>query len=62
MSFLLDLLLMIFSYLNLGLYSGYLFFILVKIKCRLFLGLGTVLLLYEVFFLSKATINTLFYL
>jgi hypothetical protein len=61
-SALLDFLLMIFSYLNLALYSGYLFFILVKTKCRLFLGLGTVLLLYEVFFLSKATINTLFYL
>jgi hypothetical protein len=46
----------------LALYSAYLFFILVKTKCRLFLGLGTVLLLYEVFFLCKATINTLFYL
>lgn len=58
----LDLLLMIFSYLNLALYSGYLFFILVKTNCRLFLGLGTVLLLFEVFFISKAAINTLFYL
>jgi len=58
----LDLLLMIFSCLNLVLYSGYLFFILVKTNFRLFLGLGTVLLLFEVFFISKATINTLFYL
>jgi hypothetical protein len=58
----LDLLLMIFSCLNLALYSGYLFFILVKTNCRLFLGLGTVLLLFEVFFISKVTINTLFYL
>jgi len=53
---------MIFSYFNLVVYTLYLVYILWKIKCRLFLGLGTILILYEVFFTSKAVINTLFYL
>ncbi len=58
----LDLTLTIVSYVSLLLYTLTFLYILVKLKCHLFLGLGSLLFIYEVFFILNAVINTLFYL
>jgi hypothetical protein len=59
--YLLNLILMISSYSNLIIYSSFLGFILLKIRFRLFLGLGTVLTIFLIFFFLKAVLNTLFF-
>ncbi len=58
----LDFALMIQSYLNLVLYTVLFVVILVKVKKRLILGFGLVLIIFFVYFVIKAIMNTFFYL
>ena len=49
----LELVLVILGYFSFFVYSSIFVFILVKLKGRLLLGLGSLLVIYEIFFITK---------
>ncbi len=48
------------SYVSLVLYTTFFIYMLIKLKGRLFIGLGSILYLYQIFFILSAVLSTMF--
>ena len=57
----LELVLVILGYFSFFVYSSIFVFILVKLKGRLLLGLGSLLVIYEIFFITKVISFSIYY-
>ena len=53
---------MIMSYFNFFIYTAILVYILVKVRGKLFLGLGSMLVIYQIFFTLKSVLSTYYYI